>query len=81
MEQMEYPVLSPVARKRRWCWPTYAFGSYQESPQQAFRNAARLMAAGAHMVKIEGGCHHGSRPRDSWSIRGIPVCAHIGLTP
>src|SRR5690606_38740850 len=31
------------------------FGSYQQSPQQALRSAARLMAAGAHMVKLEGG--------------------------
>src|SRR3954471_16682025 len=31
------------------------FGSYQESPEQAFRNAAVLMAAGAQMVKLEGG--------------------------
>lgn len=30
-------------------------GSYRESPWQAFRNAARLMAAGAQMVKLEGG--------------------------
>ncbi len=31
------------------------FGTYQESPELAFRNAAQLMAAGAQMVKIEGG--------------------------
>ncbi len=31
------------------------FGSYQESPQQAFASAAKLMQAGAHMVKLEGG--------------------------
>ena len=31
------------------------FGTYQESPQQAFRNAVPLMAAGAQMVKLEGG--------------------------
>lgn len=30
------------------------FGSYQQSPQQALQSAARLMAAGAHMVKLEG---------------------------
>jgi 3-methyl-2-oxobutanoate hydroxymethyltransferase len=55
------------------------FMSYS-SPVQAMDNAARLMQAGAHMVKLEGG---------GWltetiamlSERGIPVCAHLGLTP
>jgi len=50
------------------------------SPDQAMANAAKLMQAGAHMVKLEGG---------DWlcdtiallSQRGIPVCAHLGLTP
>lgn len=32
-----------------------SFGSYQQSPQQAFDNASKILAAGAHMVKIEGG--------------------------
>jgi 3-methyl-2-oxobutanoate hydroxymethyltransferase len=56
------------------------FGSFQVSPQQAFENAALLMAAGAQMVKIEGGV----AMVDTVSFlveRGIPVCAHIGLTP
>jgi len=56
------------------------FGSYETSPEKAFESAARLMAAGAQMVKLEGG---------SWIVstveflvaRGIPVCAHIGFTP
>jgi 3-methyl-2-oxobutanoate hydroxymethyltransferase len=56
------------------------YGTYHESPEQAFRNAAVLMQSGAQMVKIEGG---------SWLVptvdflvrRGIPVCAHLGLTP
>ncbi|MBI1732251.1 MAG: 3-methyl-2-oxobutanoate hydroxymethyltransferase [Gammaproteobacteria bacterium] len=55
------------------------FMSYA-TPDQALVNAARLIANGAHMVKPEGG---------SWlcdtvaklSERGIPVCAHLGLTP
>ena len=55
------------------------FGSYN-SPQQCADNAATLMRAGAHMVKIEGG---------SWlaasvtllNQAGIPVCGHLGLTP
>ena len=56
------------------------FGSYQESPQQAFRNAAILLSAGAQMVKLEGGVNMG-KTTEFLSSRGIPVCAHIGLTP
>ena len=56
------------------------FGSYQESPQQAFHNAARLMAAGAQMVKLEGGASMAESTR-FLTERGIPVCAHVGLTP
>jgi 3-methyl-2-oxobutanoate hydroxymethyltransferase len=56
------------------------FGSYQESPEQAFRNAAALMAAGAQMVKIEGGAPMVETVRFLVQ-RGIPVCAHVGLTP
>ncbi len=56
------------------------FGSYQESPQQAFRSAAALMAAGAHMVKTEGGAHM-TATVEFLVTRGIPVQAHIGLTP
>jgi 3-methyl-2-oxobutanoate hydroxymethyltransferase len=57
-----------------------SFGSYQESPQQAFANAAKLMQAGAHMVKIEGGAFMAETTRFLVE-RGIPVCSHIGLTP
>ncbi|MBS1228622.1 MAG: 3-methyl-2-oxobutanoate hydroxymethyltransferase [Proteobacteria bacterium] len=56
------------------------FGSYQESPQQAYRNAVLLMAAGAQMVKLEGGVELAETTR-FLSTRGIPVCSHIGLTP
>ncbi len=56
------------------------FGSFQESPSMAFRSAARLMAAGAGMVKIEGGAPMVETTRFLVE-RGIPVCAHIGLTP
>lgn len=56
------------------------FGSFQESPQQALRNAVTLMAAGAQMVKIEGGVAL-AETTSFLSARGIPVCAHIGLTP
>ncbi len=56
------------------------FGSYQQSPQHAFENSARLMSAGAHMVKLEGG--EVMAPTVEFLVsRGIPVCGHIGLTP
>ena len=63
-----------------WLIGDLPFGSYQESKEQAFRSASVLMQAGAHMVKLEGG---------GWTTevvhflveRGIPVCAHLGLTP
>jgi 3-methyl-2-oxobutanoate hydroxymethyltransferase len=44
------------------------------------RNAARLMAAGAQMVKLEGGAFMAETVRFLVE-RGVPVCAHIGLTP
>jgi len=56
------------------------FGSFQESPEQAFRSCARVMAAGAQMVKLEGGATMVATTRFLVE-RGIPVCAHIGLTP
>ncbi len=57
------------------------FGSYEESPEQAFRNAARIMAeTGAGAVKLEGGT--GMADTIAFlTTRGIPVMAHIGLTP
>jgi 3-methyl-2-oxobutanoate hydroxymethyltransferase len=56
------------------------FGSYQESPQQAFRSAAELLAAGAQMVKLEGGAEFAETVR-FLAARGVPVCGHLGLTP
>lgn len=57
------------------------FGSYEESPAQAFRNSARAMAeTGAQAIKLEGG----RRMAETISFlteRGIPVMAHVGLTP
>ncbi|NIB42896.1 3-methyl-2-oxobutanoate hydroxymethyltransferase [Pseudomaricurvus alkylphenolicus] len=50
------------------------------TPEQAMTNATRIMQAGAHMVKIEGGEWLAPTVR-MLSDRGIPVCAHIGLTP
>lgn len=57
------------------------FGSYQESPAQAFRSAARLMKeGGAHAVKLEGGAHMAATV-EHLTRNGIPVVAHIGFTP
>ena len=56
------------------------FGAYQQSREQAFAAAAELMAAGAHMVKLEGGTWMAATT-EFLQLRGIPVCAHIGLTP
>jgi 3-methyl-2-oxobutanoate hydroxymethyltransferase len=71
-----------VARGNRTAWliADMPFGSYQESADQAMRNAVKLMQAGAQMVKLEGG---------GWTVplvrrlvdAGIPVCAHLGFTP
>lgn len=55
------------------------FMSYSK-PEQALDNAAKLMQAGANMVKIEGGAWLKDTVR-LLSERGIPVCAHLGLTP
>ncbi len=57
------------------------FGSCEESPQQAFRNASRLMAeTGAPAVKLEGGVHM-AETIAFLTARGVPVMAHVGLTP
>jgi 3-methyl-2-oxobutanoate hydroxymethyltransferase len=55
------------------------FGSYSTVPQ-ALDNAATLMRAGAHMVKLEGGQWLLETIR-ALTERGIPACAHLGLTP
>jgi len=71
-----------VARgaKRAFIIGDMPFATFQISPQEAFRNAAEIMAVGAHMVKIEGG-----KPMldtiEFLTQRGIPVCGHLGLTP
>jgi len=57
------------------------FGSYEESPAIAFRNAARVLKeTGCGAVKLEGGVHM-APTIDYLTKRGIPVMAHIGLTP
>lgn len=55
------------------------FMSYA-TPEQTYTNAAKLMACGASMVKLEGGEWLGDTIR-GLKQRGIPVCGHIGLTP
>ena len=63
-----------------WLIADLPFGSYHESPEQALRSATTLMQAGAHMVKLEGGGW--TAPTVRFLVeRGIPVCAHLGLTP
>jgi 3-methyl-2-oxobutanoate hydroxymethyltransferase len=57
------------------------FGSYEESPGIAFRNAARVMKeTGCGAIKLEGGARMAETIR-YLTERGIPVMAHIGLTP
>jgi 3-methyl-2-oxobutanoate hydroxymethyltransferase len=85
LEHMAYHTKSVTRGLRRvqgttWVVGDLPFGSYQESKEQAIRSATVMMQAGAHMVKLEGG---------GWTTeivrflveRGIPVCAHLGLTP
>lgn len=71
-----------VARGTRYAWRVadMPFATYQTAPEHAFQNAAVLMQAGAHMVKLEGGAW--LAPTVELLVRGgIPVCAHLGLTP
>ena len=81
VEQMAYHT-ECVARAgaRPFVVTDMPFGSYHENREQAMRNAARLMAAGAQMVKLEGGQVMAETVRFLVE-RGIPVCGHIGLTP
>ncbi len=85
LDTMRYHTESVMRGLRRvqgtaWVIGDLPFGSYHESREQAVRSAMVLMQAGAHMVKLEGG---------GWTTetvrflveRGIPVCAHLGLTP
>jgi 3-methyl-2-oxobutanoate hydroxymethyltransferase len=85
LETMRYHTESVARGLQRvqgaaWLIADMPFGSYQESREQALRSATVLMQAGAQMVKLEGG---------GWTTetvrflveRGIPVCAHLGLTP
>jgi 3-methyl-2-oxobutanoate hydroxymethyltransferase len=81
MDEMAYHTAC-VARgsERGFVIADMPFGSYQASKEQALVNAARLMAAGARMVKLEGGRPMLETVRFLVE-RGIPVCGHVGLTP
>lgn len=68
-------------RRRAWVVCDLPFGTYQESPQQAFQSSVRvLQATGCDAVKLEGGEPMAETIR-FLSDRGIAVVAHIGLTP
>jgi 3-methyl-2-oxobutanoate hydroxymethyltransferase len=71
-----------VARGNRSAWliGDLPYGSYHASPEQAMASAVTLMQAGAQMVKLEGGGWTAETVR-FLAERGIPVCAHLGLTP
>jgi 3-methyl-2-oxobutanoate hydroxymethyltransferase len=81
LETMAYHVRCVASsHTSAWLIGDLPFGSYQESPEQAMRSAAVLMQAGAHMVKLEGGGWTSNTVR-FLTERGVPVCAHLGLTP
>jgi 3-methyl-2-oxobutanoate hydroxymethyltransferase len=77
------PLVAAVVRgsRRAMVVADLPFGSYQESPQQALHTATRFMKeAGAHAVKLEGG--ERVLPHvELLTASGIPVMAHLGLTP
>jgi 3-methyl-2-oxobutanoate hydroxymethyltransferase len=81
LDDMAYHTASVArAAPSAWLVADLPFGSYQAGTEQAIASAVKLMQAGAQMVKLEGG---------GWTApvvaalveRGIPVCAHLGLTP
>ncbi len=81
LEQMLYHVESVVrGSTQAFIVADMPFGSYQDDPRAAFRNASQLLRAGAHMVKLEGGRVMVETTRFLVD-RGIPVFGHLGLTP
>jgi 3-methyl-2-oxobutanoate hydroxymethyltransferase len=67
--------------KRAFVIADLPFGSYQQSPEQAFESAACLVGeGGAQCVKLEGGEIMAATVR-FLATRGVSVCAHIGLQP
>jgi 3-methyl-2-oxobutanoate hydroxymethyltransferase len=81
IEQMAYHTSCVVSgAQQAFVMVDMPFGTSQVSPRETFAYAVQLMAAGAQMVKIEGGAEMIETVHFLTS-RGIPVCAHIGLTP
>ncbi|HNA28747.1 MAG TPA: 3-methyl-2-oxobutanoate hydroxymethyltransferase [Thiobacillaceae bacterium] len=82
LEQMAYhtEAVARGAAGKAFVVADLPFGSYQAGQEQAFESAARLMAAGANMVKLEGGAVMVETVR-FLTRRGIPVCGHLGLLP
>jgi 3-methyl-2-oxobutanoate hydroxymethyltransferase len=81
LEQMEYHTrLVAKAVSRALVMADLPFGSFEASPEQAFAASARLLKAGAEIVKLEGGAPMVETVK-FLSARAVPVCAHIGLTP
>jgi 3-methyl-2-oxobutanoate hydroxymethyltransferase len=81
IEQMAYHTACVVSgAQQAFIMVDMPFGTSQASPRETFAYAVQLMAAGAHMVKLEGGTEMAETVHFLTS-RGIPVCGHIGLTP
>lgn len=81
LEQMEYhTAIVAKAVTKPLVMADLPFGSFEESPAQAFAACARLLKAGAQIVKVEGGATMVETVA-FLSRRAVPVCAHIGLTP
>jgi len=81
MDDMVYHTACVVRGSRQaFIMTDMPFGTSQVGPRETFAHAVQLMEAGAQMVKLEGG----AVMVDTIAFltqRGIPVCAHIGLTP
>ena len=81
MQDMEYHTRSVVAGAKDCCIMTdMPVGSYEHEKETALANAKRLIAAGADIVKIEGGGEIVNTAEDLIK-QGVPVCAHLGFTP
>ena len=81
MQDMEYHTKSVAAGCKDCCIMTdMPAGSYEKEKETALLNAKKLMAAGADIVKIEGG---GEMVKTAQYLieHGVPVCAHLGFTP
>lgn len=81
IEQMAYHTACVVSGSQQaFIIADMPFGTSQFSPRETFSYAVQLLAAGAQMVKLEGGAEMADTVAFLTS-RGIPVCGHIGLTP